>query len=41
MVNLLIAIVIGAILASGGGYAAATLLNARPDSASIYSYGGD
>lgn len=41
MVNVVIAVVIGAILASGGGYAAATLLNAKPDSASLYSYGGD
>jgi hypothetical protein len=41
MLNLLIAIVIGAVLASGAGYAAATLLNAKPDNASLYSYGGD
>ena len=39
MLHLLIAIVIGVLLA-GGAYATSTVLNARPDSATVYSYGG-
>lgn len=39
-VILALAILIGVCCAIGGGYATSTLLNAKPDSASLYSYGG-
>jgi hypothetical protein len=40
MTRLVFAIVIGVLVALGGAYATHTMLNARPDSASTYSYGG-
>jgi len=40
MTRLALAIVLGVLVALGGAYATHTLLNARPDSASVYSYGG-
>jgi hypothetical protein len=40
MPRLVFAIVIGVLVALGGAYATHTMLNAKPDSASIYSYGG-
>jgi hypothetical protein len=40
MPRLVIAIVIGVLVAIGGAYATHTLINARPDSASVYSYNG-
>jgi hypothetical protein len=40
MTRLVFAIVIGVLVALGGAYATHAMLNARPDSASIYSYSG-
>jgi hypothetical protein len=40
MPRLVFAIVIGVLVALGGAYATHTMLGARPDSASVYSYGG-
>jgi hypothetical protein len=40
MPRLVIAIVIGVVVALVGAYATHTLLSAKPDSASLYSYGG-
>ena len=40
MIRLVLAIALGVAIALGGAYATHTLLNARPDSASVYSYGG-
>jgi len=40
MIRLALAISVGVLVALGGAYATHTLLNARPDSAAVYSYGG-
>jgi hypothetical protein len=40
MPRLILAIVLGVLVAIGGAYATNTLLNSKPDSASQYSYGG-
>ncbi|HUN35364.1 MAG TPA: hypothetical protein VMU95_25465 [Trebonia sp.] len=40
MTRLALAIALGVLVAVGGAYATHTLLNAKPDSASLYSYGG-
>jgi hypothetical protein len=40
MARLALAIVIGVLVALGGGYATHSMLNARPDSGALYSYGG-
>ena len=40
MHRLVLAIVIGVLVALGGAYATNTLLNTKPDSAAQYSYGG-
>ena len=40
MPRLVLAIVIGVLVALGGAYATNTLLNTKPDSAAQYSYGG-
>jgi hypothetical protein len=40
MARLALAIVIGVLVALGAAYATHTVLNAKPDSASLYSYGG-
>jgi hypothetical protein len=40
MIRLALAIALGVLVAVGGAYATHSLLNARPDSASLYSYGG-
>ena len=40
MPRLVLAIVIGVLVAFGGAYATNTLLSAKPDSAAQYSYGG-
>jgi hypothetical protein len=40
MIRLTLAIALGVLVALGGAYATHSLLNARPDSASVYSYGG-
>ena len=40
MPRLVLAVVIGVLVALGGAFATNTLLNAKPDSASLYSYGG-
>jgi hypothetical protein len=40
MPRLVLAIIIGVLVALGGAYATNTLVNSKPDSASLYSYGG-
>jgi hypothetical protein len=40
MSRLALAIVIGVLVALGGAYATHNVLNAKPDSATQYSYGG-
>ncbi len=40
MTRLALAIVIGVLVAIGGAYATHNVLNAKPDNASQYSYGG-
>jgi hypothetical protein len=40
MIRLALAIALGVLVAVGGAYATHSLLNARPDSGSLYSYGG-
>jgi hypothetical protein len=40
MIRLSLAIALGIVVALGGTYATHSLLNAKPDSASLYSYGG-
>jgi hypothetical protein len=40
MTRLVLAIVIGVLVALGGAYATHDVLNAKPDNASLYSYGG-
>jgi hypothetical protein len=40
MARLVLAIVIGVLVALGGAYATHTMLGARPDSGSLFSYGG-
>jgi len=40
MPRLVLAIVIGVLVAIGGAYATHNVLNAKPDSGSLYSYGG-
>jgi hypothetical protein len=40
MPRLVFAIVIGVLVAIGGAYATHTMLGAKPDSSSLYSYGG-
>jgi hypothetical protein len=40
MIRLALAIALGVLVALGGAYATHSLLNARPDGASLYSYGG-
>jgi hypothetical protein len=40
MPRLVLAIVLGVLVALGGAYATNTLMNSKPDSGSLYSYGG-
>jgi hypothetical protein len=40
MPRLVLAIVIGVLVALGGAYATHNVLNAKPDNGSLYSYGG-
>jgi len=40
MTRLVFAIVIGVLVAFGGAYATHTMIGAKPDSSSVYSYGG-
>jgi hypothetical protein len=40
MNRLVLVIVIGVLVALGGAYATNTVLTAKPDSGSLYSYGG-
>ncbi len=40
MTRLVLAIVIGVLVALGGAYATNTLVNSKPDSGTLYSYGG-
>jgi hypothetical protein len=40
MYRLVLAIVLGVLVALGGAYATNSLLNSKPDSAAQYSYGG-
>jgi hypothetical protein len=40
MPRLVLAIVIGVLVALGGAYATNTLVNSKPDSGTLYSYGG-
>ena len=40
MPRLVLAIVIGVLVAIGGAYATNTLLGAKPDSGALYSYSG-
>jgi hypothetical protein len=40
MPRLVLAIVIDVLVAFGGAYATRSLINATPDSGSLYSYGG-
>jgi hypothetical protein len=40
MPRLILAIAIGVLVALGGAFATHTVLNAKPDSGSLYSYGG-
>jgi hypothetical protein len=40
MPRLVLAIVIGVLVAIGGAYATHNVLNAKPDNSSLYSYGG-
>jgi len=40
MIRLTLAIALGVLVALGGAYATHSLLNAKPDSSSVYSYGG-
>jgi hypothetical protein len=40
MIRLALAIAVGVLVALGGAYATHSLLNARPDGSSLYSYGG-
>jgi hypothetical protein len=37
---LALALIIGVLVALGGAYATHSLLDAKPDNASLYSYGG-
>ena len=40
MTRLVVAIVIGVLVALGGAYATHAVINAKPDNASQFSYGG-
>jgi hypothetical protein len=40
MIRLSLAIAVGIVIALGGAYATHSLLNAKPDSSALYSYGG-
>lgn len=40
MTRLALALALGVLVALGGAYATHSMLNARPDSAALYSYGG-
>jgi hypothetical protein len=40
MTRLVLAIVIGVLVALGGAFATHAVINARPDNASLFSYGG-
>jgi hypothetical protein len=40
MPRLVLAIVLGVLVAFGGAYATKTLVNSKPDSGALYSYGG-
>jgi hypothetical protein len=40
MTRLVLAVVIGVLVALGGAYATNTLMNSKPDSGALYSYGG-
>jgi len=40
MPRLVLAIVLGVLVALGGAYATNVLMNSKPDNASLYSYGG-
>ena len=40
MPRLVLAILVGVLVALGGAYATHSLLSAKPDSSALYSYGG-
>jgi len=40
MTRLVLAVVIGVLVALGGAYATNTLVNSKPDSGTLFSYGG-